>query len=835
MVSSTLTFRWVEFCFTREESVQCLNKVTINFGASQDPGHVSMIDSIQVWTQSKETFGNTEESEQEFPPVGSSTTASAASASTTGPATKDVSDVQAVSNPVDKVIVSTLSTIEAALTATDQSQVSAELSTNALDVSTKLLVMSGGGNLTTQSAARNVISALYQSKTSCHSHTDAALLNHASAQTLMDPDKVDVEMFHHLVATARNIAVTRPGNLVKFAESCNMQSETPEQTRNGESRRFMQILSKLFWKLLDEIPANASSGCLGQTGLANIEVTVQSLIEIFHAITLVDMDLAVFVCELYQEFLLCPDSRVSFPARLALVKALKPRPKRKVVPTAQVAGSSEPRQGTPRGGASPDEGRPSAASPGSRRDQEFNVRDALATGPGGIPLGGVAGNLEALLPIAQGNLPAAMLDLSQDMDDEAMVELAIALSLQDQGNGEALQQGLQNLQQGLQGLQQLANLGQGLAGILGGRADDGDDSDADEGDHADIEEAVAVVDDTGHYSDTTASAPGSGTGSDDEGSISAGVEREPIASDSGGSIGESVGAINDNLPTSGRTSAGVESNKKEPVVDFDCNNFDNDTNMRLSGLRLVIIETLMKSMEKLREVGGAQCIPYMQLILSIAQHLNPADSREKAALTGLLSKLLEELGVGSDDDTNVSQMSVRSKHREYQLVILRLLSVLMSKTRSINSSLNADTLNYVSKITAISLAGNGLVAYHLKMLQNIVSSWKSLPADDGTGVILPGCKPLRATAAYPPADMAPFFLKQYVKSHAHDVFEAYPQLLTEMVLRIPYQMKKIADASCDFQPHFDHDWYYQLCELMIAPQVFPLEGFNIRCWHNSIQ
>ena len=83
MVSSTLTFRWVEFCFTREESVQCLNKVTINFGASQDPGHVSMIDSIQVWTQSKETFGNTEESEQEFPPVGSSTTASATSARST--------------------------------------------------------------------------------------------------------------------------------------------------------------------------------------------------------------------------------------------------------------------------------------------------------------------------------------------------------------------------------------------------------------------------------------------------------------------------------------------------------------------------------------------------------------------------------------------------------------------------------------------------------------------------------------------------------------------------------------------------------------------------------
>ncbi len=36
--------------------------------------------------------------------------------------------------------------------------------------------------------------------------------------------------------------------------------------------------------------------------------------------------------------------------------------------------------------------------------------------------------------------------------------------------------------------------------------------------------------------------------------------------------------------------------------------------------------------------------------------------------------------------------------------------------------------------------------------------------------------------------MSPFFLRQYVKGHAGDVFEAYPQLLTEMVLRLPYQV-----------------------------------------------
>ena len=45
-----------------------------------------------------------------------------------------------------------------------------------------------------------------------------------------------------------------------------------------------------------------------------------------------------------------------------------------------------------------------------------------------------------------------------------------------------------------------------------------------------------------------------------------------------------------------------------------------------------------------------------------------------------------------------------------------------------------------------------------------------------------GSKLLRPSPAHPPPDMVPFFLKQYVRSHASNVFEAYPQLLTEMAL-----------------------------------------------------
>ena len=53
-----------------------------------------------------------------------------------------------------------------------------------------------------------------------------------------------------------------------------------------------------------------------------------------------------------------------------------------------------------------------------------------------------------------------------------------------------------------------------------------------------------------------------------------------------------------------------------------------------------------------------------------------------------------------------------------------------------------------------------------------------------------------------PPDMSPFFLRQYVKGHAGDVFEPYPQLLTEMVLRLPYQVHKYAESSV-VQPAFE--------------------------------
>lgn len=75
-------------------------------------------------------------------------------------------------------------------------------------------------------------------------------------------------------------------------------------------------------------------------------------------------------------------------------------------------------------------------------------------------------------------------------------------------------------------------------------------------------------------------------------------------------------------------------------------------------------------------------------------------------------------------------------------------------------------------------------------------------------------------------DMSPLFLQQHVKGHASDIFEPYPQLLTEMVLRLPYQVYKYAESNST-QSAFEQPWYFYLCEYMMSYQA-PLVRRQVR-------
>ena len=181
-----------------------------------------------------------------------------------------------------------------------------------------------------------------------------------------------------------------------------------------------------------------------------------------------------------------------------------------------------------------------------------------------------------------------------------------------------------------------------------------------------------------------------------------------------------------------------------------------------------------------------------ELALALAADLDQADARAKAALFSLLGKSVKELVVGSghDEDTDAKEMANRSESREFQLIIMRLLSVLMSRTRSPHARrpLTTEARNLVSKTTACVLAQSGTVNHNLKLLKCIVAYWQNLPIDDG-GTI-PGSKLLRASPPHPPPDVAPFFLKQYVKSHANDVFWSLSSTFNRNGLKISLPNEK---------------------------------------------
>lgn len=466
-----------------------------------------------------------------------------------------------------------------------------------------------------------------------------------------------------------------------------------------------------------------------------------------------------------------------------------------------------------------------------------------------------------------------MLDaMAGDVDDEAMVELAIALSLQDQQGdqqlGENLQQGLAGLQHGLQ---QLVNLGpnleglpalQAVAGMLGGAMGNiPDEDEEDEDDEEEEEEAVNAPQeedepnqqDPNHFSDTTASAPGSddegagagegeavgvgvGEGEDEvpasgeqappaavppgqEGTAaaapagsaaSAGVEPDPSSaagSESGASVIESLGgeqtlssqtsAYDMEVPLREASSSSRDHLGGAPGEDatfvIPADEDESDTGqLRMHGLRLQVLDHLLVYLPRLRGAGGVRSIPFMQVMLMLTADLDPAgDEKDAAVLERLLEALLAEL----QSDESTERTSQRTKRREMQLVVLRLFSVLMSRSKSWQgaggglgkpppppSSSGGDTdSNLVSQRTAAALLKSGCLDHCLSILTDLLSYWRAAGVEESAAKVGSGL--LRTQPLSSPPDMSPFFLKQYVKGHAHDVFEAYPQLLTEMALR----------------------------------------------------
>ncbi|VDP15073.1 unnamed protein product, partial [Soboliphyme baturini] len=91
---------------------------------------------------------------------------------------------------------------------------------------------------------------------------------------------------------------------------------------------------------------------------------------------------------------------------------------------------------------------------------------------------------------------------------------------------------------------------------------------------------------------------------------------------------------------------------------------------------------------------------------------------------------------------------------------------------------------------AIALIKKDVIPFCYRVLDVMLGFWNSYTEEkSGPSGILT----VRTSATLP--DFSPFFLKQYVREHFLDIFESYQQLITEMALRLPYQLLMLICGS----------------------------------------
>ncbi|XP_067662559.1 E3 ubiquitin-protein ligase UBR4-like [Haliotis asinina] len=824
--------RWIDMAFTREESLTADKKFNLFVGASVDPAGVTMVDSIKVYVKTKEAFGWPEETD-EFPESTAPKVMAAVAAASASTETDTVQNVPMPMTTADKLLSSALEVLEGAFAAGKLEEKDPQRD-KALDLSTSLLTLPTPP--TVQQHTKSLLASLFANKATYHNHKDQAQLVHVMKSLSKESSDMDVEAFQRLVVTARSVAVSRPANLLKFAEKGGDKKEETMEVQDLEEEKeeekgepspptslkshelepkdychFTTQLVETFWKLHTAKPTNSMLAPVCLPGLAHVDTTVGAVVEIIHAFTICDQEAVNLATKHYVRLLLSADPVVSFACRQALIRVLRPPHRRR-----RVFIPSPPRCSSPGGpgGDDDDDDDPKPDKPDTppptgpqisnhvehqdqdpEGDDQFDVvenNEPMVLEPGeGNAQGNHLAGLEALYGFDRN------FELPADADDEAMVELAIALSLQEQEGGAG---GLS-----LQSLG-LARQGQSASSI-----------------------------EEGPLSDTTASAPGS----DDEVGSNAATEgstlRTSPAEQPGSAGSESGGSAVDSISVSGRSSAygysapeggatarsetssvgGGPSGSMHHEVDVMETDADYDASCRLHSLRLQLLERLLQYLPEIRDVGGVRAIPFMQVLLMLTSDLDNEEDKDRAALDNLLTIILKELDLSGQGLENIE---TRTRQFEVKLILLRLLSVLLSRTRA-GTKPSSECLSFVSNSTATSLLSSDAIEYCMQVLRNLLPYWKNYSTPEEEGNTTPG-QLLKPHPNCPPPDMSPFFLRQYVKGHANDVFEDYPQLLTEMVLRLPYQLKKVADAvhnvpSASFEPH----WHSVLSEYLMTQQT----------------
>lgn len=226
--------------------------------------------------------------------------------------------------------------------------------------------------------------------------------------------------------------------------------EPPTTKEPRTNNHLLLLLMDVLWTLHSQNPENPALAPVVVPGLKHAEQVVHALVEIVHAFNSCDTYSNVTI-GVYLQLLLCSDPVIAFSAKQALCKVLKPRARRKrvFIPTPPPPHCFSP--STSKGEATTDDGKTTSAVSHSSQEDDNNHHNHQQQAQGSRGTNQYAVDVEAVEPIAllQQHHPhqqqhinpleallgggvgfPPLLDIPPDADDETMVELAIALSLQ---------------------------------------------------------------------------------------------------------------------------------------------------------------------------------------------------------------------------------------------------------------------------------------------------------------------------------------------------------------------------------------------------------------------
>ncbi|XP_047134256.1 E3 ubiquitin-protein ligase UBR4 isoform X2 [Hydra vulgaris] len=694
--------RWFDIPFTREESNICLEKnmFTVTFGPSTDPYGVSIVDSIKVYTKTKEEFSAVEES-----------TETAVAESSPSLQEPQISKYQ--SSQSEMLLFSLLSAINKLLKIVDGSKISTVFDT-LLNISTQLLTVDP--QLKEVSAigyqTHMLLKNLYPGDGKYQNKKDEVLVSHMMKLFETTQDNLDLDVFEMILNIGSFVGETQADNLVKFVEISG----------GKQADKFAESLVKKFWKLYE----NCCSSSNYQESW-HMEANVELLVGIIFSIMLGDAKFINSMCQLIFELLLAKDQTISFAAKKGLTKSLLLRQTH--------VKQSESNDSNPSATESKNEDLSSYPPLEKSETTNKSVEPSTPVSADNLDEDNEEDDIEDMdMMDDEGDIDDGDLQMLID-DDNAMMEIALALSLQnDEENNDETQQENKNI----------AETSTSEQGFEGNVAQDNNIEEL----HSDQVDGQGFISESPNY-----------------------IEGPNLLE--GGSLG-----------------------------------------IKFSALWSQLLEIFEAKIPYLLELDGLQAIPFLQVMLMLCSNLMVERDEDKAALRRIIVACINPLHVKLQTDSNAP---IRTTSSEVQLVLMRFLSVLMSRCNA-NKQVNEgeNVVNMSSSFDAY-VAGvlqeQGLVEYCLCLLKSLLSYWKSQSSteeDNTTETTLL----LKAKALHPTPDMMPFFMEQYVKSHAVDLFESFSQLVSEMVLRMPYQIHKLIDSNTR-EICFSKDWVFIMCEYMM--------------------